>query len=286
MIENLYRLKAWWLTRSIALRIIIINIAVLFVGRIAGGIISVLTGDGASVVFDWLAMPSTPEKWLFKPWTTVTYMFTHEDVWHTALNMLWLYGFSTIFRMMCTSRQLLGLYLLGGLGGAVFYALAAYTDPTSAGSGLIGSSAAVLAIITGTAIIMPDFQVNIFLIGLVRIKWIAIILGVLFLGGSELSMASALTHIGGIAVGVVFGIQMRHGRDITTPLNRILDSLANVMSSRKSDPWRRTYSTENQTSRSEDYNVEDVIEKIKRSGFVSLTDDEKRRFFDFTNRRN
>ena len=97
MTNNLYRLKAWWLTRSLAVRIIIVNVAVLVAGRITGIIVAGVTGGGATVVFEWLAMPPTAEMWLQRPWTTVTYMFTQEDVWHTALNMLWLYGFATIF---------------------------------------------------------------------------------------------------------------------------------------------------------------------------------------------
>ncbi|MDE6544198.1 MAG: rhomboid family intramembrane serine protease [Muribaculaceae bacterium] len=282
MIRNLYRLKAWWLTRSLAVRIIIVNVAVLVAGRITGIIVAGVTGGSATVVFEWLAMPPTAEMWMHRPWTTVTYMFTQEDVWHTALNMLWLYGFATIFRMTCTSRQLMGLYLLGGFGGAALYALIAYTDPSVAGSGLIGSSAAVLAVITGTAIILPDFEVRVFLIGMVRIKWIALILAAVFLAGSGMSATAAMTHAGGIAAGVAFGLQMRRGTDITAPLNRALDRIANLLRpTHGDDPWQRR-----QTEPPPRRNMEDVIEKIRRSGYASLSDDEKRRFFDFTNRRN
>ncbi len=282
----LYRFKAWWLTRSLAVRIIIINVAVLVAGRVAGLIISAATGLSASIVFDWLAMPPDAAQWLVKPWTTLTYMFTQEDVWHAALNMLWLYGFATIFRLTCTSRQLLGLYLLGGLGGAALYALVAYTDAQLAGSGLLGSSAAVLAIITGTAIVMPDFEVRVFLFGMVRIKWIALILAVLFLAGSGLSATGALTHIGGIAVGSLFGLRMRSGHDITAPLNHALDSLANMLRPRRPDPWKRTAAHTAATPPPPRRNVDDILDKIKHSGYASLSDDEKRRFFDFTNRRN
>lgn len=285
MANYLFRFKAWWLTRSLAIRIIIINVAILFIGRIAGVIISAASGGDATIVFDWLAMPPVIGQWLARPWTTITYMFTQEDVWHTALNMLWLYGFAGIFRMACTSRQLLGLYLLGGLGGAVLYALVAYTDPWAAGSGLMGSSAAVLAVITGTAIVIPDFQVRVFLFGMVRIKWIALILAIVFLAGSGLNAISALTHLGGIAVGVAFGMQMRRSHDITAPLNRLLDSLANLLRRKQPDPWQRPKENRNTASQPQ-RNVDDVLDKIKHSGFSSLTDDEKRRFFDFTNRRN
>lgn len=285
MTQHLYRFKAWWLTRSLVMRIIIINVAILFAGRIAGVIISASTGQNASIVFDWLAMPPSGRAWLMKPWTAITYMFTQEDVWHAVLNMLWLYGFATIFRMACTSRQLLGLYLLGGLSGAAIYALAAYTDQAAAGSGLLGSSAAVLAIITATAIIMPDFQVRVFLLGMVRIKWIALILAALFLAGNAPGTVSALTHAAGIAAGAVFGLQMRRGHDMTAPLNRLLDSLANMLRPRRPDPWRQ-HKTDRTTTPPQRHNVDDVLEKIRHSGYSSLSDDEKRRFFDFTNRRN
>lgn len=280
-----YRFKAWWLTRSLAMRIIIINVAILFAGRITGLILSAAAGRDASVVFDWLAMPPDPAQWLMKPWTTITYMFTQEDVWHTAFNMLWLYGFAAVFRMTCTSRQLLGLYLLGGLGGAALYALAAYTDPSVAGSGLLGSSAAVLAIVTGTAIIMPDYRVRMFLFGMVRIKWIALILVILFLAGSGSGAVAALTHTGGIAVGALFGLRLRCGHDITSPVNRVLDSIANMLRRPHPCPWKRA-TGRSAAAPQPRRNVDDILEKIRHSGYTSLSDDEKRRFFDFNNRRN
>ncbi|MDE6645332.1 MAG: hypothetical protein K2J97_04535, partial [Muribaculaceae bacterium] len=124
--------------------------------------------------------------------------------------------------------------------------------------------------------------VRVFLIGMVRIKWIALILAAVFLAGSGMSATAAMTHAGGIAAGVAFGLQMRRGTDITAPLNRALDRIANLLRpTHGDDPWQRR-----QTDPPPRRNVEDVIEKIRRSGYASLSDDEKRRFFDFTNRRN
>ena len=101
-----------------------------------------------------------------------------------------------------------------------------------------------------------------------------------------MSVTVAMPHAGGIAVGGLFGLQMRRGTDITAPLNRTLDYIANMLRPKTSrdDPWRRSHTSASPPPPRR--NVEDVIEKIRRSGYASLSDDEKRRFFDFTNRRN
>lgn len=267
-----------------AVRIILLNVAVLVIGRITGLILTACDAGTPASVFDYLAMPPTAAQWLQRPWTAVTYMFTQEDVWHAALNMLWLYAFATIFRTRCTSRQLLALYLIGGWSGAALYALTAYTDPTVAGAGMMGASASVLAVATATAILLPDFQVRVFLLGMVRIKWIALLLAIMFLAGNSMSVTAAATHAAGIAAGAFFALQMRRGIDITAPLNRAIDAIVNAISHhRHDDPWRRKAATPPRPTKR---NLDDVIEKIRRSGYSSLTDDEKRRFFDFTNRRN
>ena len=38
-----------------------------------------------------LGMPSKPLELLFKPWTLITYMFTHTGLLHILFNLIWLY---------------------------------------------------------------------------------------------------------------------------------------------------------------------------------------------------
>ena len=58
---------------------------------------------------------------LSRPWTLITYMFTHFNFLHILFNMLILYWFGRIFLQYLTGRQLLTTYLIGGLAGALLY---------------------------------------------------------------------------------------------------------------------------------------------------------------------
>src|SRR5688572_13053252 len=50
---------------------------------------------------DWLqeqlAMPAFLPSLVYKPWTILTYMFSHEGLFHIFFNMLWLYWMGRIF---------------------------------------------------------------------------------------------------------------------------------------------------------------------------------------------
>ena len=37
-----------------------------------------------------LAVPASLQSLLLRPWTLITYMFTHKDFWHILFNVLWL----------------------------------------------------------------------------------------------------------------------------------------------------------------------------------------------------
>ena len=54
-----------------------------------------------------------------RPWTLLTYMVSHYDVWHILMNMMWLYFFGAIMLQVSAARRLVMLYLAGGLAGGL-----------------------------------------------------------------------------------------------------------------------------------------------------------------------
>jgi len=136
-------------------------------------------------------------------------MFTHYDFLHILFNVLWLYWFGKIFLLFFTPRQLGGLYVLGGLAGALFFILAynffPYFEDRIFHSYLIGASASVMAIVFGTAFYKKDFEISLFFLGRIKIIYLALFTLVLDL----LSMASTnagghIAHIGGALLGICF----------------------------------------------------------------------------------
>ena len=267
-------------------KIIYVNVGVFLILRLGAVAIMLAGGDPESLWISWVELPSSMAALALRPWTPVTYMFAQYDVLHILFNMLWLYWFGRLFLYVGTPRQLFGLYLLGGLGGAAIYMAALNLLPYFQGMNavLLGSSASVIAVVTATAWRMPDYRIGLLFIGNVALKWIAavtVLLSLLNIPGEN--AGGNIAHLGGAFVGMAYGIAMARGRDITRPINMLIDGCVDV--------WRRLTATkinrasnaaDNRTAgRSADrVDMDAILDKIKKSGYASLTADERQRLFD------
>lgn len=283
---------------TMLMKIVWINVGLFVLLRVTAivGMFSASRGL-IDLVLRYVEMPSSPAMLAGRPWTPITYMFAQYDLLHILFNMLWLYWFGTLFRMRCTARQMLALYIYGGLGGAILFFAAYNLMPVFYGSSgwLIGSSASVMAIVTATALLMPDFRMNLLLIGSVSLKWIAIATIVLVLVGiSGENAGGEIAHVGGILTGALFATRLRKGHDITSPLNSFLDRCANIGSriyrrQRNTPPAaapRRSPSASSTSSTgfgpAERAELDILLEKIKKSGYSGLTPEERRRLFELS----
>src|SRR5512137_150338 len=151
-------------------RLIYINIAVFILITFVAIIGFLLNNQEIPVkALNIFLVPSSVGSLLLRPWTIITYMFLHKDVWHILFNMLWLYWFGKIFLEYLDGRKLVAVYLLGGLSGAAVYILSFNIFPAFAGvvadSVAIGASASVMAIVIAIAAYVPDYTLNLFLFG-------------------------------------------------------------------------------------------------------------------------
>ncbi len=251
--------------------LIIINVAVFIVARLSI-VVAMLAGSGERQVADCidalLAMPMEPAELALRPWTLLSHMFAHIDLWHIIINMLWLWWMGNLFIEFFSERQLVALYLLGGIAGAAaailfFLAFRHLAGPTL----LIGASAAVTAIMLGITTYRPTYRVNLFLIGTVQLKWVAIVIvaiDVLCLGSNT---GGHIAHLGGALTGLAFGLLITRGTDITRPLTMPLDMWT---AKRKTNNEQRT--TNNAPTERE---VDEVLVKVRRSGYDSLSATER-----------
>ena len=115
----------------------------------------------------------------FNPAQLITYMFMHAGLLHILFNMLWLYWFGSLFLHFFSAKHLRGLYILGGILGGLLYMVAYNVFPLFnqevAVSTLVGASASVLAIVAATAYREPNYRVQLFLFGAIRLKYLALV---------------------------------------------------------------------------------------------------------------
>lgn len=284
---------------TMLMKLVWINIAVFVLLRITA-IVCMFAGTPGFLeeVMRQVQLPSHLSTLATRPWTVITYMFSQYDVLHILFNLLWFYWFGTLFRMVSTPRQMLALYIYGGLGGAVMFLLAYNLIPTFAYTHgwLIGSSASVIAIVTATAILMPDFRMHLLFIGSVSLKWIAIAtIGLVLIGVTGSNAGGEFAHIGGVIVGAWYGLMMKRGQDITRPLNRLFDmfvngwhSITSIRLRNKTPKSSYKYQSSSASSPSIDDDdraqLDEILDKIKKSGYAALTPEERKRLFDVSRR--
>ena len=283
--------------QNIVGKFIYANVAV-YIIVVLIGVFSVLfnVGDGNAVI-KYVELPSSLPLLLHRPWTLLTYMFLHEQFTHILWNMIALYVFGRIFIDFYSLRHFVGTYIMGGLfGGIAFvlsYNLFPYFAPYVGNSYLIGASASVLAIVVASAVRNPDYRINLLLIGSVKLSTFAIItvaISVLMLSGNN--AGGNFAHLGGALAGWLVAYMLNKGVDVTSVVNKPIDWIATLF---KKETYRRKpkpkfkYSAGGSRNADYEYNarkkaseaeVDRILEKIKKGGYASLTDDEKKRLFD------
>lgn len=285
-------IKYRYRTGTMLMKLIFINIGVFIVLRL-GAIVCILSGVSESWWLRWVELPSDIDRLITMPWTLVTYMFAQYDILHILFNMLWLYWFGTVFMFTGTSRRLVALYIYGGIGGALAFLVVYNLLPAFGGiSGwLIGSSASVLAIVTATAILHPDYKMSLLFLGEVSLKWVAIVsigIDLLSIGGTN--AGGHVAHLGGAAAGALYGLMLNRGMDITSPFNAMLDRVVNFFRGITEKKYRtenaprfnstKKTNTHAETSVSAEASLDEILDKIKKSGYTSLSKEEKRRLFE------
>ncbi|WP_165157332.1 rhomboid family intramembrane serine protease [Parabacteroides sp. ZJ-118] len=281
-------LKRTFQSGNILSKLIYINVGLFILIRLAGVLFMLFNAQGAPFLL-YLQLPASPELLLFRPWTLFTYMFTHFDFLHILFNMLWLYWFGGLFLDFFSERQLGGLYLLGGLAGAVLFVLAYNSFPyfrdVASFSYLMGASASVMAIVFAVSFYRKDLEINLFLIGRIQLVYLAIFtLAIDLLAMTSDNAGGHIAHIGGALLGIWFASRMRKGRDLTAPMNRLIDWFVNL--GKRKPRMRVTYKrgetdyAYNARKHQESVELDTILDKLKHSGYESLSAEEKKRLFD------
>ena len=248
--------------------------------------------EGARVLA-LLQAPSDVRLLLLRPWTLVTYMFLHIDVLHLLFNMLWLYAFGRIFLLFLDGRRLVGIYITGGIAGALLYVVAYAVFPYFRDMGmtsyLMGASASVMAIVFAVSFYRKDYTINLLFIGQIKLLYLA--LGVFAIDFFSITSANAgghIAHIGGALWGLLFALQIQRGRDLTAPINALIDRLANMKKRREprmkvsvgGGGRAESDAAYRERKRREADALDEILDKLRRSGYESLSSDEKKALFD------
>lgn len=264
-------------------RIITINVVIFLLFMITRALFFLFNiGFSPDLVLKHLTLPASFGKFIYQPWSLVTYMFFHDGFLHILFNMLWLYWLGNLLQEYLGNRRVYQAYFLGGIFGGLVYVLAYNIFPAfselKAGSYALGASAGVLSITVATATLLPDYEVRLLLFGFVKLKWIALVSVVLDLISIPNGNAGGhLAHLGGAVFGFLFIKQLRN----TTVLDKMSDGFNKLFKPRSKLKvhYKTTYMKTENDAKPSQHEVDAILDKISRSGYDSLTRREKEILF-------
>jgi len=256
----------------------------------------------------------------FHVYQLFTYMFLHGGFTHLFFNMFALWMFGRVMENVWGPRKFLFYYLVCGIGAGIMQELAqlgtyfveglyAY-DQVNTGTAIIttgqylnlwntvGASGAIYGILLAFGMTFPNERIFIFPIPIpIKAKWFVVGYAALELFSSISSSMDGVAHVahlGGMLFGLLLILYWRHhpGSDARFSQSRgqeFFDRMKSAFEQRKAQ--RPSSTTRRPTPHETDmeYNarkqqrqaeVDAILDKIRKSGYDSLTKAEKQRLFD------
>jgi len=276
-------------------QLMLIN-AIVFLSLVLTGAILSFFPEGNVInklINDNVLLIAPIKEFIWKPWTLLTYGFTHYSFWHLLFNMLTLYWFGTLVQEFIGSRKLMNIYIIGGiLSGLVYigiYNLLSLTPQVNnINSTVLGASAAVCAVMFAAVTLLPEYEFYFFGLFLIKIKYIAWF----FLLLSFIVPSSGISHLGGAMAGYSYIYLLRKGIDLGSPIETIGDWWSSLWRPKpKMKIPQRKYSESTVSSKGisntnldpnyfpDQDEVDAILDKIGKSGYESLTKEEKQKLY-------
>ena len=231
----------------------------------------------------YLGLPIGGVSFLFKIWTLITYMFSHQDLGHVFFNMILLYFSAQIFFIILGESKLIYVYVMSGLVGAAFLLICGLLFPASfANSVLIGASAGVTGVIMVMAVYSPNFSVNLFGIIQMPYKYFALLTFVLStLIDFSYNMGGKISHVGGAIFGLTYGFYLKKGVDLFN-----FSFLTKNKQKLRVVTYKNTQDEEyNENRHRGELRMNELLDKISKSGYDSLTRKEKEELFNLSQKK-
>ncbi|MDE5418400.1 rhomboid family intramembrane serine protease [Labilibaculum sp. DW002] len=279
-------------------KLIYINLGVFLIVKIVGLFTYLFNLEISQVPFlvYWLSVPAETSALLGRPWTVFSYMFLHKGFLHILFNMLWLYWFGRIFLSFLDQKKLLSVYLIGGLTGAAVFIFAFNLFPVFENvlpiAVALGASASVMAVVFAAVSYSPNYIVNLVFLGPVKIKYIALFFVLTdIIQLPDGNAGGHLAHLGGAFYGWLFITQLRKGKDISSGFNQMMDTVFSWFKSKKkmkvTHKRSRTGDDKayNKQKKQKQENLNEILEKISKSGYDSLSKEEKEILFKSSNQK-
>jgi membrane associated rhomboid family serine protease len=286
------QLKLLWFNAGAGVRLIIINVAVFVLLFLPLSVLHLMNMDSTgNFIMNQLELSGNVMQVLFKPWTLITHLFVHSGLMHILFNMMTLYFTYQLFNQRFDDKRFLNVYFVSGFAGALMFLLSVNLFPLFSENAhsytAVGASAAVMGVLIAICTYRPQDEVMLFGAFRLKLQWMALIFVMLDLisirSGNE---GGHLAHLGGALFGFFWAINIKKGIDIAAFFNK-----AQALFSWKPKRKSTIKVVHKRAKKDEDYNldkrqkqkrIDDILDKISRSGYDSLSKEEKALLFELS----
>ena len=253
--------------------------------------------DQTKVALVWLELPSSFSEFILKPWTIITYAFTHYSFMHILFNMFFLYvvakWFINLFNTKLGIKRLFSWCYFWRFTYLQHYN-SLFPD-TFGNSSLVGASAAVRALLIFLCAYMPNKELRFFTVNL-KFWYLGAamvvfdLLGVL--GGiKNPGMGNAggnIAHLGGALLGYFYAIQLVKGNDIGKGFENLMDAFMGFFKTDKKGALKTVHKNKSKvggytkadfSELNKQKQIDVILDKISKSGYDSLNAEEKELLF-------
>jgi membrane associated rhomboid family serine protease len=230
----------------------------------------------------------------FYPWQLFTYLFMHGGFWHLFLNMFALWMFGMELENIWGSKKFLLYYLMCGVGAGLATILITPLF-TSVNLPTVGASGSVYGILVAFGMLFPNREIFLYFLFPIKAKYFVIIYMAieLFSVGSNTGVAH-VAHLGGGLIGFIYLLLTRNN---VNDLFRF-DKKPKVTSKRPTNIYSNRYYEKYNTSKqgsdisdAEYYSgsgsdeitqekIDEILDKIGKDGYQSLSEEEKKILFE------
>jgi membrane associated rhomboid family serine protease len=279
-------LKMQYKFGGITQKLIYLNIGCFLISYVVFGLLRLV---GIDINFlQYVSLSSDPMDLMWKPWSIVSYSFFHSDFFHIFFNLIILNFSSQMFLTFFNQKQLLGLYLLSGIFSGVVFVFSFYFMNII--SPIVGASGAIMAILVAVTTYQPLMNVRLLFIGNVKLWHVTVVILLIdLLQIRSENSGGHIAHLAGAFFGFIFIKLLQNGTDLSKIVSNVLDFFVNLFTKSPSTPFKKVHRnykkpTVNAASKivtkdKTQQQIDEILDKISRSGYDCLTTEEKEFLF-------
>lgn len=222
----------------------------------------------------------------FRVYQFVTYMFMHGGFGHLFFNMFALWMFGCVVENTWGGRRFLVYYMACGIGAGLIQELtqlvSIYFMLSNVAGLTVGASGAIYGVLLAFGMLYPNERIFIFPLPVpIKAKWFItfyVVLELLLAVSTTGDGVAHTAHLGGMLIGFVLIRHWRRPRRSTGTrpfAGRRRQRPADTAGDDTNPDWQ--YNARKRANQDE---VDRILDKIRRSGYDSLTEKEKRTLFE------